>query len=180
MELDKKRASYIFATHFHEIVDYDEIVNLERLSKMHMEVSYNREEDCLVYDRKLKNGSGPRIYGLEVCKSLHMEPEFLEKAYDIRNKYYPETNGVLSNKKSSYNARKLKGMCEICNTEFGEDIHHLQHQIDANDDGFIGTFHKNHPANLVSICEPCHHKLHNKDDGHVVQKRKTTKGMKLL
>jgi len=180
MELDKKRASYIFATHFHEIVDYDEIANLERLSKMHMEVSYNREEDCLVYDRKLKSGSGPRIYGLEVCKSLHMEPAFLEKAYDIRNKYYPETKGVLSNKKSTYNARKLKGMCEVCNIELGEDIHHLQHQADANDGGFIGTFHKNHPANLVSICEPCHHKLHNKDEGHVVQKRKTTKGMKLL
>jgi DNA mismatch repair protein MutS len=180
VELDKKKSSYIFATHFHEIVDYEEIVQLSRLTQMHMEVSYDRENDCLVYDRKLKTGSGPRIYGLEVCKSLHLDAEFLERAYAIRNKYYPETSGVLSNKQSTYNARKIKGVCEMCNKQLGEDIHHLQHQQDANEDGFIGTFHKNHKANLVSICEPCHHKLHSPEPTKVIKKKKTTAGMKLM
>lgn len=180
VELDKKKSSYIFATHFHEIVDYEEIVQLSRLTQMHMEVSYDREHDCLVYDRKLKAGSGPRIYGLEVCKSLHLDAEFLEHAYAIRNKYYPETSGVLSNKQSTYNARKIKGVCELCNKELGEDIHHLQHQQDANEDGFIGTFHKNHRANLVSICEPCHQKLHSPEPTKVIKKKKTTAGMKLM
>ena len=180
VELDKKKSSYIFATHFHEIVDYEEIVQLSRLTQMHMEVSYDREHDCLVYDRKLKVGSGPRIYGLEVCKSLHLDAEFLEHAYAIRNKYYPETSGVLSNKQSTYNARKIKGVCELCNKQLGEDIHHLQHQQDANEDGFIGTFHKNHKANLVSICEPCHQKLHSPEPSKVIKKKKTTAGMKLL
>jgi DNA mismatch repair protein MutS len=180
VELDKKNSSYIFATHFHEIVDYEEIAQLSRLTQMHMEVSYDREHDCLVYDRKLKAGSGPRIYGLEVCKSLHLDAEFLERAYAIRNKYYPETSGVLSNKQSTYNARKIKGVCELCKKELGEDIHHLQHQQDANEDGFIGTFHKNHKANLVSICEPCHQKLHSPEPSKVIKKKKTTSGMKLL
>ena len=180
VELDKKKSSYIFATHFHEIVDYEEIVQLSRLTQMHMEVSYDREHDCLVYDRKLKAGSGPRIYGLEVCKSLHLDAEFLERAYAIRNKYYPETSGVLSNKQSTYNARKIKGVCELCKKELGEDIHHLQHQQDANEDGFIGTFHKNHKANLVSICEPCHQKLHSPEPTKVIKKKKTTAGMKLM
>jgi DNA mismatch repair protein MutS len=180
VELDKKKSSYIFATHFHEIVDYEEIVQLSRLTQMHMEVSYDREHDCLVYDRKLKAGSGPRIYGLEVCKSLHLDAEFLERAYSIRNKYYPETSGVLSNKQSTYNARKIKGVCEMCNKQLGEDIHHLQHQQDANEDGFIGTFHKNHKANLVSICEPCHQKLHSPEPSKVIKKKKTTAGMKLM
>jgi len=180
VELDKKKSSYIFATHFHEIVDYEEIVQLSRLTQMHMEVSYDRENDCLVYDRKLKTGSGPRIYGLEVCKSLHLDAEFLERAYEIRNKYYPETSGVLSNKQSTYNARKIKGVCEMCNKQLGEDIHHLQHQQDANEDGFIGTFHKNHKANLVSICEPCHQKLHSPEPTKVIKKKKTTAGMKLM
>ena len=180
VELDKKKSSYIFATHFHEIVDYEEIVQLSRLTQMHMEVSYDREHDCLVYDRKLKSGSGPRIYGLEVCKSLHLDADFLEHAYAIRNKYYPETSGVLSNKQTTYNARKIKGVCELCNKELGEDIHHLQHQQDANEDGFIGTFHKNHKANLVSICEPCHQKLHGPEPSKPVKKKKTTAGMKLM
>ncbi len=180
VELDKKKSSYIFATHFHEIVDYEEIVQLSRLTQMHMEVSYDREHDCLVYDRKLKSGSGPRIYGLEVCKSLHLDADFLEHAYAIRNKYYPETSGVLSNKQTTYNARKIKGVCELCKKELGEDIHHLQHQQDANEDGFIGTFHKNHKANLVSICEPCHQKLHSPEPTKVIKKKKTTAGIKLM
>ncbi len=180
VELDKKKSSYIFATHFHEIVDYEEIVQLPRLTQMHMEVSYDREHDCLVYDRKLKSGSGPRIYGLEVCKSLHLDAEFLEHAYAIRNKYYPETSGVLSNKQTTYNARKIKGVCEMCNKQLGEDIHHLQYQQDANEDGFIGTFHKNHKANLVSICEPCHQKIHSPEPTKVIKKKKTTAGMKLM
>jgi len=180
VELDKKKSSYIFATHFHEIVDYDEITQLKRLAKMHMEVSYNRELDCLVYDRKLKMGSGPRIYGLEVCKSLHLDADFLERAYEIRNKYYPETHGVLSNKQTTYNARKIKGMCEICKTRLGEDVHHLQHQQAANEDGFIGTFHKNHPANLVSICESCHQTIHSTETNPPTKKKKTSKGVKLI
>ena len=101
LELNKRESSYIFATHFHEIVSYDEIVSLHKLTQMHMEVRYDRETDSLIYNRKLKEGSGPRIYGLEVCKSLHLDEEFLEKAYEIRNKYYPETRGILSNKQST-------------------------------------------------------------------------------
>lgn len=146
-----------------------------------MEVSYDRELDCLVYDRKLKEGSGPRIYGLEVCKSLHLDDTFLEKAYDIRNKYYPETRGILSNKQSVYNANKLRGMCEMCNKHIGEEVHHLQHQQDANEDGFINSFHKNHKANLLTVCEECHDKLHDKNNTKKkTVKKKTTKGMKLI
>jgi DNA mismatch repair protein MutS len=182
MNLTQKTSSYIFATHFHEIVDYDEVIALERLAKMHMEVSYDREHDCLVYDRKLKEGSGPRIYGLEVCKSLHLDDDFLELAYDIRNKYYPETRGILSNKQSVYNAKKVKGMCEICKDHMGEEVHHLQHQQNANENGFIGTFHKNHKANLLNVCERCHDKLHHTDTDTtpVTRRKKTTKGIKLI
>jgi len=181
LELNKKKSSYIFATHFHEIVSYDEIEESKQLTKMHMEVSYDRELDCLVYDRKLKEGSGPRIYGLEVCKSLHLDDTFLEKAYDIRNKYYPETRGILSNKQSVYNANKLRGMCEMCNKHIGEEVHHLQHQQDANEDGFINSFHKNHKANLLTVCEECHDKLHDKNNTKKkTVKKKTTKGMKLI
>jgi DNA mismatch repair protein MutS len=180
LELNKKNSSYIFATHFHEIVNYEEIVQIDRLSKMHMEVLYDREQDMLIYNRKLKDGSGPQIYGLEVCKSLHLDVAFLEKAYEIRNKYNPETHGTLSNKQSTYNAKKIKGICEMCKENIGEDVHHLQHQQDANEDGFINTFHKNHKANLITVCEKCHHALHDNETNKVVKKKKTSKGMKLM
>lgn len=176
--LHKVKSSHIFATHFHEIVNYDEIKQLLDLKLMHLEVKYNRELDCLVYDRKLKNGSGPRIYGLEVCKSLHMNAEFLDNAFKIRNKYFSHAKTILDFDKTHYNSDKIRGFCEICKNEVGTEIHHLQQQKEANDKGFISHFHKDHKANLISICEECHQKIHkpeNKDISPMIIK-KTSKG----
>jgi DNA mismatch repair protein MutS len=198
LKLHEKKASFLFATHFHEITKYEEIQQMKRLALKHMEVTYNRELDCLVYDRKLKAGSGPTTYGLEVCKSLYLDEDFLETAYAIRNKYYPESKGVLAHTVSKYNAKKVKGMCEMCGMQMGEEIHHLLPQKDANEDGFIGGVHKNHVANLMSVCEDCHDAFHkaDKSNGSVeksstgaaepppsqprMRKTKTTKGIKLL
>jgi DNA mismatch repair protein MutS len=181
MQLTQKQSSFIFATHFHEILNFEEITNLTSIVTKHMAVHYDRALDCLVYDRKLKDGSGPRIYGLEVCKSLYLEDEFLEKAYELRNKYYPETKGILSSPGTVYNARKLKSvLCENCGINKAEEVHHLQQQKDANDNGFIGSFHKNHPANLQNICQECHDKIHATNDAKTVVRKKTTKGFKTM
>ncbi len=178
--LNKNESSFIFATHFHEVIDYEEIKELDKMSLKHLEVVYDREQDCLIYDRKLKNGSGPRTYGLEVCKSLSMKNEFIERAFQLRNKYFPENAGTLSNKKTKYNASKIKGMCEICKEAIGTEIHHLEEQQDADENGFIGSFHKNHKANLVSICEKCHDDIHNGNKKAPKRKKKTTKGIQLI
>ena len=163
IKLYEKNTSFIFATHFHEIIQYNEILERKEIKMKHMSVSYNRENNCLVYDRKLKDGSGPRIYGLEVCKSLYLDDDFLELAYNIRNKYYPESRGELSNNTTIYNANKIRGICEICKNKIGTEIHHLNPQKNADEYGFINTFHKNHVANLISICESCHNKEHNNE-----------------
>ena len=176
--LHKKQCSFIFATHFHEIIHYGEIEALNRLTLKHMSVIYDREKDCLIYDRLLKEGAGTKTYGLEVCKSLYLEDEFLEHAYSIRNKYFPETNGELSHKMTRYNADKIRGICEICKECIAEEIHHLNEQKNADGDGFIGHFHKNHKANLVSVCEKCHNKMHlsTNTNTKVSKKKKTTNG----
>lgn len=56
MHLHNNKSSFIFATHFHEIVEYDEIKHMNSLLLKHLEVSYDAADDCLVYDRKLKMG----------------------------------------------------------------------------------------------------------------------------
>jgi 5-methylcytosine-specific restriction endonuclease McrA len=72
----------------------------------------------------------------------------------------------------------------MCKTEIGEEIHHISPQKDANTEGFIGTFHKNHPANLMSLCEKCHVKCHTEPDTKpkkkTVARKKTTKGYAIL
>ena len=184
MALSNKRASFIFATHFHEIIKYDEMQGLTKIYIAHMAVHFDRELDCLVYDRKLRDGPGNRMYGLEVCKSLYLPEDFLEKAYQIRNKYHPETKGALDHPASSYNSKKIRGMCELCNDEISQETHHLAEQKDADQAGFIGTFHKNHKANLLALCEKCHlnqHATHSKGESTIILgKKKTTKGYKIV
>lgn len=170
MKLHEQKSSFLFATHFHEIVDYEEITSMDRLSLKHMAVHYDRELDCLVYDRLLKDGPGDNMYGLEVCKSLHLPTEFLDKAFEIRNKYFPEKAGTLDQKTSHYNAKKVRSLCEMCQKALSTEIHHLEMQKDADEDGFIGTTHKNHKANLMALCEECHLKQHHSLEKQTVEK----------
>jgi DNA mismatch repair protein MutS len=178
--LDRMKSSFIFATHFHEVVSYSEIKCMQNLRLKHLEVVYDNEQDCLIYDRKLKDGSGPRIYGLEVCKSLHMNIDFINNAFKIRAKYFNSSPSFLNSNNTRYNAKKIRGVCEICKERPGSEIHHLQFQEQADEKGFIGNFHKNHKANLVSICEICHNNEHNNQKvSSVGLKKKTTKGIQL-
>jgi DNA mismatch repair protein MutS len=158
--LNARKSTFLFATHFHEIAKWDEIRALECLQMKHMSVHYDRERDCLVYDRKLKDGAGNRMYGLEVCKSLYLDTAFLEMAYRFRNRYFDGQSELAVAKTSAYNSKKVRGMCEMCKEVMGEETHHLAPQKAADSRGFIGTFHKNHPANLSSLCSRCHDKIH--------------------
>jgi DNA mismatch repair protein MutS len=161
-----KNASFIFATHLHEITDYNEITNLENLSMKHMTVHYDYEKDKMIYDRKLKDGAGESMYGLEVCKSLNMPHDFLENAYSLRDKYLSEVS-VLESKKSRYNSQKLINICEICNKNPATETHHKKEQNKADKNGFIGDMHKNHISNLIGICEECH-KIEHKLSVHTI------------
>jgi len=166
--LISQEATFLFATHFHEIVHYEEIIQMTTQSRVlqlkHLSVLYDRERQELVYDRKLKDGSGEAIYGLEVAKSLFMPTDFIEDAFLLRSKYFPTTTKVspLSCKQSRYNAKKIKGLCEICMQKMGEEVHHVIPQHLADNQGFLegGHVHKNHKANLKSVCNKCHQSLH--------------------
>jgi DNA mismatch repair protein MutS len=184
--LYRSGASFIFATHLHEITGYSEIREMSsaRLRLAHMRVFYDKARDTLVYDRKLQDGAGESMYGLEVCKSLHLPDDFLENANMIRVKYRgvstkTPTASILDDATPSrYNAAKLRRLCELCEKSRGTEIHHLQHQENADADNFIGHIHKNHPANLASICEACHREIHTTGVEHV--KVKTGKGVRIV
>jgi len=175
--LHDTHTSFIFATHFHEVQDYAEITALGRLVMKHMAVTYDEKTGKLVYDRKLREGPGANMYGLEVCKALNLPDKFLARAHTIRVRYDPTSSSVLGSKGSRYNARKLKGACEVCGNA-GNEVHHLKHQADADAQGFVGSAHKNHPANLLNVCEKCHDKLHLSGKRHRVAK--TSAGYELV
>tara|TARA_B100001250_G_C19112111_1_gene491551 strand:- start:247 stop:465 length:219 start_codon:yes stop_codon:yes gene_type:complete len=68
-------------------------------------------------------------------------------------------------------------MCEICNNSNADHIHHLCYQNEANQNGYIESFHKDHAANLIGICEACHQEIHTKNLRYRLVK--TTAGMEL-
>jgi DNA mismatch repair protein MutS len=159
--MSKRKSSFIFATHFHELQQLKEVKSLTNICCKHLKVLFDQERQQLYYDRKLENGQGDSIYGLEVCKSLKMPNEFIERCYEIRNHYIKNKNNILLFKTSKYNKSKLKHMCEFCNSQLASETHHLEYQKDANSNEFIqNSFHKNHCGNLASICENCHHHIH--------------------
>ena len=177
--LHAKKSTFLFATHFHEIVKFDEIKALTHLKMKHMAVKYDNEHSVLVYDRKLQDGPGDSMYGLEVCKSLSMPDTFLQRAHDIRMKYNKTTQNMLALNTSHFNTKKIMGNCQVCKIEKASEVHHLQHQKNANrGNEYIDSFHKNHLANLINICDSCHQKIHSTSKQHKVQK--TTNGDYIL
>jgi DNA mismatch repair protein MutS len=178
-KLSSVSCSFIFATHLHEIINYDEITSLHNVGLNHMSVVYNRENDCLVYDRKLKDGPGNNMYGLEVCKSLNLPQDFLDNAQNIRMKYHPELSSILEHKSSHYNAKHIVGgICENCKIHVAVDVHHLIFQNEADKNGTINkkglSFSKNIKANLMNLCEKCHNSIHKSNKKY--KKTKTTNG----
>lgn len=178
--LHKIEASFIFATHFHEVPNYKEIKELDKLRLCHMSVVFDRERRTLVYDRKLRDGPGENMYGLEVCKSLDLPYTFLDRAHELRIKYSGDpTTQILQSKTSRYNSSKLRGQCEICCERPSTEVHHLQFQKKADKRGVIGgEFNKDHTANLINICEDCHDRIHKKGSEHRV--KRTTDGYQIM
>lgn len=182
-EFQKQKSNFIFATHFHDLDHLEEVKQMHNVKFKHMQVRFDREKRTLVYNRKLIDGKGESTYGLEVCKSLHLKDSFIDRAFDIRQRYLQtkviqENVSILECEPSSYNSKKIKTMCEICKAEKAVEVHHLQYQKEADEYGYIEqfgyNFHKNHKANLCSICEKCHDKIH-KDNLQIVR-QKTTGG----
>ena len=180
-ELHKKNCTFLFATHFHEIVNYEEVKALYKMKLYHMTVLYDTSKNILVYDRILKEGPGDSMYGLEVCKSLNLSDDFLTRAHYLRVKYNKMYKSVLEQTASKYNSNKLKGgPCEICKTKIASEIHHLEYKKDAIDDFIINknTFAINHAANLINICEDCHNNIHKNNKKLI--KKKITNGYELF
>ena len=160
--LHKVGCTFLFATHMHEINGYDEVRLLNKMCMKHLTVLYDKERDALVYGRKLADGPGASMYGLEVCKSLHLPDEFLEfaNAVRLRHRAPPSDIGILSFEPSHFNAHKLKGVCERCSSELAQEVHHLLPQKDADHLNYIGHVPKNHVANLMALCTRCHDEVH--------------------
>ena len=156
------KSSFIFATHLHELCNLNIIKNLMGQIKMyHLKVTYDESTSTLIYDRKLTDGSGDAIYGLEVCKGMDMDRDFITMAHSIRNIIMNKQDTLLKDKVSKYNNKIYVNKCKICDTDATE-VHHIKFQSEANNN-LINHVHVHNKSNLVPLCHTCHDKVHNKN-----------------
>ena len=166
VNLLNRGAHFIFATHLHDLCGLSEIKDCvnDGLKIFHLKVIFDKEKGKLVYDRKLAEGSGEAIYGLEVCKSLDMDEEFLSMANKIRRKITGIDEQILKDKVSKYNSEVYVDKCAVCKDIDAEDVHHINFQCNANENKIIdGYIQKDVKSNLVPLCKSCHIRVHNSD-----------------
>jgi len=178
--LYNKKSSFIFATHLHDLCDVKLIKDLKELNIYHLSVHFDKENDCLIYDRILKKGNGDSLYGLEIAKSLDLPEDFLLFANKVRQDYKNMNKHFVKIKKSRYSRLIFMDICSICKKDC-EETHHLTEQQYANSKGILEKeqIHKNRKSNLITLCSECHLKIHKNEikiDGY----KQTTKGIKLI
>lgn len=152
-----KNAKFFFTSHLHDIPNVPQIIDLVDKNKLKIgHLSVEIKNNNIIYERKLKQGSGSRYYGLEVAKSLLNDlcPELIEMAFEIRNKLIENEKPI---KKSRYNAKKIVDKCQICGSTKQLETDHIQGQCEADENGFLDdSRHKNHLSNLCTLCHDCH------------------------
>jgi DNA mismatch repair protein MutS len=160
--LANKHTSFIFATHLHELVNMQIIKDLSNcVSMYHLKVIYDKEKDTLIYNRILTEGSGEAIYGLEVCRAMDMDSNFLSMANQIRQELMGVRPKILDTRTSKYNSKVIVDMCQVCKTKEAEDVHHIKFQCTADNNNMIGHIQKDTKSNLVPLCKECHIKVHH-------------------
>tara|TARA_Y100000389_G_scaffold24262_1_gene20934 strand:- start:7315 stop:10374 length:3060 start_codon:yes stop_codon:yes gene_type:complete len=162
-KLINKSSSFIFATHLHELININIIKNniknnLIKIFHLHITIV----NDIIHYERKIKDGNGSSVYGIEVCKALDMPKDFMQNAENIRKEIQGFDNFIISLNKSHYNKNILIDKCNICH-ENVDDIHHINYQSDADSNGYFKNYHKNIEHNLVPLCKKCHQKEHSNE-----------------
>jgi DNA mismatch repair protein MutS len=162
LKLMELNATFIFATHLHQLSNIKQIQNLKNLILLHLGVKYDEAHDRLIYNRQLQLGMGDSLYGLEFAKSLHMDETFIKNAYQIRDdlqKGGSELKKLKAQKRSKYNKDLYVTKCALCD-ENVDDVHHITPQKLADSDGKIAHFHKNHKHNLIPLCKKHHDMVH--------------------
>ena len=166
-DLVDRKTSFIFSTHMHHLVHDLDILSLPKnsLRICHLVLKYDQETKSLIFDRKLKDGPGESIYGLEVAMSLSIDSAFISKAAEIRRRVLDQGNHLLNPQKSKYNKKIYLDSCSVCGKKpngFGKlQTHHIAEQSKANKNGYIEHYHKDSTFNLITLCDSCHKNLHS-------------------
>lgn len=175
----KPKANFIFSSHYHELLDYNEIKQLKNLGVFHLKSTMNHETKEIIYEYTLSTGIGQTIFGIEVARSMGYNDKICDRALYFRNKRLKKKQHFLSTKTSVYDSGVYIEKCSVeeCLND-ACDSHHEKQQQTADTFGAVGHFHKNRKHNIVPLCKK-HHKLADKQLLHFEYKM-TSDGVKIF
>ena len=165
--LARRRVNFLLTTHLHGA--YPFIRQVPKVRTCHLSVTFRANGvKSITFERKLMDGPGGSVYGLEVCEYLDMDTDFLARAFQIRDKVTPEKEEQRSTiiKVSRYNRNKVIMNCESCGyaprlpTDQPLHTHHIRGRSMADANGMIDGMHVDSVSNLEVLCESCHRRVH--------------------
>ena len=163
LTLINKNSKFLFTTHLHQLMDFDELKDNKDMNIFHFKISFNNGD--IKFERKLVDGSGPHKYGIEIAQYLNLDSEFIATSHKYRKLFYGESTNFVSNKRSHYNSKVIVDNCQMCGKQGNDSehlhTHHINEQHTSNEHGIIKHFHKNVKFNLMVLCEQCHNSVHH-------------------
>lgn len=162
IELAERKVNFVFATHLHNLNNIESITSLKNVKIFHLKVDHHPKTNELVYNRKLSEGPGDSIYGLEIAKVILQNPNFIKRAMKMRKEILNLKSTIVSKKRSRYNKNVFVSKCEICSGESNLEVHHIKFQCTANLTTKLigGNLHVHSESNLVVLCTHCHCNVH--------------------
>lgn len=145
------KTKFIFATHLHKLPNISILKDEKRLSINHIEIEF---DETTIFTRKLKNGIGDLLYGLEIAHSILKNEQFHSDAFHLRNELLNKSSKIIADKKSKYNGNVYVNHCLICGKTDNLETHHIIFQSQS-------TIKKHRKSNLVVLCTEDHDRIHN-------------------
>ena len=151
--LSSKNCSFITASHLHRVANLDSVKKLKNVKVKHLKITYDEENDQLIYDRHLSDGQGTAFYGLMVSKFMMKDNKFNERTAELLIEY----NGNDEIKKSHYNDEFMIE-CYICKSKKNLESHHIIPQKDFIKNE-LKSMKKDNTSNIITLCSLCHDKV---------------------
>lgn len=153
--LIETNTKFFFTSHLHQLTHEESIINNNYIQICHLSVNIRNND--IIFERKLTNGSGSDLYGLEVAKCILEDDLLIDEAFKIRANLLDKQKNIVSKKKSNYNKKKIMNKCEICESTKNLETDHIVPQCEADKFGFLNSgYHKNEEYNLATLCKECH------------------------
>ena len=163
-EFSNKKVNFILATHLHKLYELESVKEISNVKFMHLDVHYDDKLKKIIYGRKLKDGIGESIYGIEIAKHILDDSDFIKNAISIRNLLLKKNDTILDHKTSKYNNDIYMDKCAICGKNSNEsslDVHHIIFQENFDSNKTYQHYKKDDINNLVVLCKNHHQDVHS-------------------